>query len=97
MVTASIFLSSLSSIWRKSEYLGALGYFVKTAAARLESGSANATRFSPETAAISADARPPAPMQAVFNFSLGGLYPRNFREGTLPKPAAGIAPARSVP
>src|ERR1035438_5309265 len=41
--------------------------------------------------------RPPTPAAAMFSFSLKDLYPNDFREGTLPKPPVGIAPASKEP
>ena len=46
---------------------------------------------------ISLAALPPAPIEAMFSFSFGDLYPNAFREGVLPNPPAGTAPASSVP
>jgi hypothetical protein len=40
---------------------------------------------------------PPEPIAAKFNFSFGDLYPMCFKEGTLPNPAAGIAPVSRAP
>src|ERR1035441_7249923 len=91
MMTASMFFSSLSSILRKSVYLGALGYLVNICEADAESGSVMATKFWLTQPLMSSAARPPAPMVAMFNFSLGDLYPICFNEGVLPKPPAGTA------
>jgi hypothetical protein len=46
---------------------------------------------------MSLEAFPPAPIEAMFSFSFGDLYPNAFNEGVLPKPPAGTAPASSVP
>src|SRR5271169_1930113 len=40
---------------------------------------------------------PPAPMEAMFNFSFGDLKPSILRFGELPNPAAGTAPASREP
>ena len=97
MITASMFFSSLSSILRKSLYLVALGYLLNMLEAETSSGSVKATKFWPVQPLMSSAARPPAPMVARFNFSLGDLYPICFNEGVLPKPPAGTAPASKAP
>src|SRR5690349_12248271 len=97
MMTASMFLPSLSSIWRKSLYFGKLSYLANMRAAFFESTSHSATMFSDSQPVISLSALPPAPMEAMFSFSFGDLYPRNLREGVLPNPAAGTAPASRLP
>jgi hypothetical protein len=73
--TASMFFSSLSSIFRKSVYLGAFSKVRKFSAARAASGSHNATMFccKREKALMPAPACPPAPIEAMFSFSLGDL------------------------
>ena len=40
---------------------------------------------------MSLAALPPAPIEAIFSFSLGDLYPSAFREGVLPNPPAGTS------
>ena len=40
---------------------------------------------------------PPAPMEAMLSFSLGDLYPIIFRDGVLPNPPDGTAPASREP
>ncbi len=99
MITASIFLASLSSIFRKSVYFGRFGYRLKTCSALNESTSHSATMFSPKRAhpEMSLAALPPAPMEAMFSFSFGDLKPKRFKEATLPNPPAGIAPASRLP
>src|ERR1017187_4755801 len=97
MITASMALSSLSSILRKSVYFAALPYLVKLPAARAESGSASATMFSDEHPSMSSAARPPAPIDAILSFSLGDLKPAALSDGVLPNPPAGTAPAIRAP
>ena len=93
-----MFLPSLSSIFRKSLYLGAFGKRSKVAAARRSSTSHSATMFSVGAAALTLDPPwPPEPMAATFSFSFGDLYPADFSDGVLPNPAAGTAPASRLP
>ncbi len=97
MITASMFLASLSSILRKSAYFGAFSYCLKVFSAERASGSASATMFSEAQPAMSTAPRPPAPMAAMFSFSFGDFQPSALSEGTLPNPAPGTAPARRPP
>ena len=97
-ITASMFLPSLSSIWRKSLYFVAFSKRVKVVAARRSSTSHSATMFSVGAAAEIFDAPcPPEPIAAKFSFSLGDLYPADFNDGVLPNPIAGTAPANRLP
>ena len=72
-ITASMLLACSSSILRKSLYFGALGYSLNLRAARSSSTSQSATMFSAEQPLMSLEALPPAPMEAIFSFSLGDL------------------------
>ena len=97
-MTASMLELSLSSILRKSLYFGGLGNSLWILADFLSSTSHNATMFSVGAQPrISLSAFPPAPIEAIFSFSLGDLYPAAFNEVVLPKPPLGIAPASSEP
>jgi hypothetical protein len=97
-ITASMFLPSLSSIWRKSRNFGAFSKRWNVVAARRSSTSHSATMFSVGAAAERFEAPwPPEPMAAKFSFSLGDLYPADFNDGVLPNPAAGRAPANRLP
>ena len=70
MVTASMFLPSLSNMTRKSLYFAALGKRARFPAARLSSTSHKATMFSVRAAASrSAPPWPPQPTAATFSFS----------------------------
>src|ERR1035437_7813927 len=54
--------------------------------------------FSPGAqAGMSIAASPPAPTEAMFNFSFNVLKPAAFREGVLANPPAGTAPASRGP
>src|SRR5450759_1088128 len=98
MITASIFLPSLSSIFRKSVYFAAFSNRLNMAAARALSGSANATIFSVGAQPLmSSAARPPAPIEAILSFSLGDLKPAALSEGVLPNPPAGTAQVIRAP
>src|ERR1044071_3909614 len=78
-------------------------------AAWLSFTSHNATIFSPAGEGlpveesmgaqprISLAALPPAPMEAIFSFSLGDLYPSAFSDPELENPRAGTAPASREP
>src|SRR2546421_10472993 len=79
MVTASMPFS-LSSIWRKSLYCFALGYFWNVSAAFFQSGSHKATMFSALQPSMSEAPFPPAPIAAMLSFSLGDLYPKRLRD-----------------
>ena len=72
-MTASILLACSSSILRKSLYFGTFSYSLNFRAACSSSTSQSATMFSLAQPLISLDALPPAPMDAIFNFSLGDL------------------------
>src|SRR5208283_1291087 len=48
-------------------------------------------------ARMSLAALPPAPIDAIFSFSSGDLYPSMRRDRVLPNPPAGTAPASSEP
>src|SRR5881394_3965065 len=63
-------------------------------AACLSSGSHNATMFSDEQPRMSLAALPPAPMDAIFSFSLGDLYPSARNDPDRPKPARGTVAAK---
>ena len=56
-----------------------------------------ATMFSLEQPAMSLAPFPPAPIAAIFSFSLGDLNPARLRDGVLPNPPAGMLPASRVP
>ena len=97
-ITASMFLPSLSSICRKSLYFGTLGKRLKMCVARRSSTSQSATMFSVGAAAPMFEAAcPPEPIDPKFSFSLGDLYPSDFRDAVLPNPTAGTAPASRLP
>src|ERR1039458_4245411 len=66
---------SLSSILRKSLYLGTFSYWLNLRAACFSSTSHSATMFSDAQLVRSLAAWPPAPIEAMFSFSLGDLYP----------------------
>jgi len=72
---------------------------LKPSAPRFQSTSVSATTFSTPAseATRSWNGRPPAPMPAIFSFSLGDLYPSAFSDWVLPKPPCGTAPASSDP
>jgi hypothetical protein len=53
--------------------------------------------FSDEQPLISAEALPPAPIEAILSFSLGDLYPNLGSEPELPNPPLGTAPASKEP
>ena len=46
---------------------------------------------------IFAPAGTPEPIAAKFSFSLEDLYPADFKDGVLPNPIAGTAPANRLP
>ena len=71
MTTASMFFPSLSSIWRKSLYFAALSHRWNPGSPRAQSTSASATMFSVSHWRRSPNGWPPAPMPAMFSFSLG--------------------------
>ena len=72
ITTASMLFPSLSSIWRKSLYFAALSHRWNPASPRTQSTSASATMFSGlALAQVAERPAPPAPMPAMFSFSLG--------------------------
>src|ERR1700690_2221854 len=89
-ITASMFLPSLSSIWRKSRYLAALGKALKDSAARRSSTSQSAAMFSVGAAARRLVAPcPPEPIAAKLSFSFGDLYPADLSDAVAPSPKDG--------
>ncbi len=64
-------LPALSSIWRKSLNFAALSHRWNPGSPRTQSTSASATMFSVSHWRRSPNGWPPAPMPAMFSFSLG--------------------------
>ena len=82
-----------SSMTRKSLYVLAFGYFLKTGSARAKSTSHRATMFSVALLSRFDFPIPPTPTAAMLSLSLGAgvPWPPSTCRGTMVKPAVAVA------